>query len=60
MADALRGNIDAVEQDVLVLGPVLLKYISDAFVCDGQVKTDTELSNPGQPLEVIGTDIPQI
>ena len=28
--------------------------------CGGQVKTDTELSNPGYPLEVIGTDIPQI
>jgi Protein of unknown function DUF262 len=29
-------------------------------VCGGQVKTDTELSFPGQPLEVIGTNIPQI
>ena len=28
--------------------------------CDGQVKTDSELRHPGQPLEVIGTDIPQI
>jgi hypothetical protein len=28
--------------------------------CDGQVKTDIELSHPAQPLEVIGTDIPQI
>jgi hypothetical protein len=34
MADALHGSIDAVEQDVLVLGLVLLKYISDAFVDD--------------------------
>jgi len=34
MADALHGSIDEVEQDVLVLGLVLLKYISDAFVDD--------------------------
>ena len=31
-----------------------------APACDGQVKTDTELSFPGQPCEVIGTNIPQI
>jgi hypothetical protein len=31
-----------------------------AWRCDGQVKTDIELSHPAQPLEVIGTDIPQI
>jgi hypothetical protein len=31
---------------------------SDNGSCDGQVKTDTELSHPGQLLEVIGTDIP--
>jgi hypothetical protein len=30
------------------------------YSCDGQVKTDTELSYPGQYLDVIGTDIPQI
>jgi hypothetical protein len=29
-------------------------------LCDGQVKTDTALSHLGQPLEVLGTDIPQI
>ena len=28
--------------------------------CDGQVKTDIELSHPAQPLEVMGTDIPHI
>ena len=28
--------------------------------CDGQVKTDTELSYSGQPFEIIRTDIPQI
>jgi hypothetical protein len=27
--------------------------------CSGQVKTDTQLSNIGYPLEVIGTDIPE-
>ena len=29
-------------------------------ICGGQVKTDTELSFPGQPLEVIGTNRPPI
>ncbi len=29
-------------------------------LCDGQVKTDTELSYSGQPFEIIRTDIPQI
>ena len=42
----------------------LAKFLVDrygfAFLCDGQVKTDTELSHLGQPLEVMGTDIPQI
>jgi predicted nucleic acid-binding protein len=28
-------------------------------ICSGQVKTDTQLSNIGYPLEVIGTDIPE-
>jgi hypothetical protein len=38
------------------------EYVAANFgsACDGQVKTDTELSYPGQPLEVMGTDIPQI
>ena len=27
--------------------------------CSGQVKMDTQLSNIGYPLEVIGTDIPE-
>ena len=31
MADALRGSMDAAEYKHVVLGPVFLKYISDAF-----------------------------
>jgi type I restriction enzyme M protein len=31
MADALRGSMDAAEYKHVVLGPIFLKYISDAF-----------------------------
>jgi len=31
MADALRGSIDAAEHKLVVLGLIILKYISDAF-----------------------------
>jgi type I restriction enzyme M protein len=31
MADALRGSMDAAEYKHVVLGLILLKYISDAF-----------------------------
>ena len=30
-ADALRNNMDAAEYEHAVLGPIFLKYISDAF-----------------------------
>ena len=30
-ADALRNNMDAAEYKHVVLGPIFLKYISDAF-----------------------------
>jgi hypothetical protein len=33
--------------------------IATNLTCSGQVKTDTQLSNIGYPLEVIGTDIPE-
>ena len=31
MADALRGSMDVAEYKHVVLGPIFLKYISDAF-----------------------------
>ena len=31
MADSLRGSMDAAEYKHVVLGPIFLKYISDAF-----------------------------
>jgi type I restriction enzyme M protein len=31
MADTLPGNMDAAEYKHVVLGPIFLKYISDAF-----------------------------
>jgi hypothetical protein len=31
MADTLRGGMDAAEYKHVVLGPIFLKYISDAF-----------------------------
>src|SRR5438128_10302162 len=47
-ADALRSNMDAAEYKHVVLGPIFLKYISDAFE-EGHAELEAERDQGADP-----------
>lgn len=58
-ANALRGSMDAAEDNMLVLGPIFLKYVSDAFEeAHGRIKTlHDEGADPEDSDEYRGDNI---